>query len=517
MQKLATLFEADKLLGSTYYHSIFNTTSTLVAITDGAHIYDANKPFKEFFHSIVGVDISKPEFCLATLFEKIDKYGYVYDGYENKKWIDLVLDDTKDYHRVGIFGGSTLYEFTLSLQASEILENAYVLTMNDITQIIAHKNSVEFDLKNAVQNSQEFESLWQQYNKAIDISNLVVRIDSEGFISYVNEQFCNVFGYARDTLLGNNIGLLRNKQKPVASYKTLLETLVHKNVYKGELDAIDKNKEVHYFNVSVVPILSLQNEVIEYLAILSEITEIKKAKIEATRALAMRNDFFNKVSHELRTPLNSILNFTDQVLEIYEEIFEDKEARELAHLYLQRAYKNSQMLLSLVNSLLDISKLNAGKERFFLGRYNLVTLVRETYENCSSLRDTRSNISYTLECDIEQAEVECDADKLKQILTNLLSNAIKFTPKGFVTIRLLEEQTCYRVEVEDSGVGISNEKLLTVFEPFEQARKDDIGTGLGLSIAREYAKAMGIAFDFRSQENKGSCCTLQIEKIKQSE
>lgn len=233
---------------------------------------------------------------------------------------------------------------------------------------------------------------------------------------------------------------------------------------------------------------------IEILSIRHEITEMVKAKEEAIRTLEAKTKFFDQVSHELRTPLNAIINFTDQALENFEEMFDEEDTRDLVQMYLERAYKNSQSLLSLINSLLDMAKLNSGKETFAIEPYNVVRLVQETFDNCSSL-NTNRGVEYRIKITIIDIWIDCDPLKFRQILANLISNAFKFTQTGFIEVRLSEvNEECW-IEVEDSGRGIPAQKLSTIFEPFEQARTSDQGTGLGLSIVRDYSKAMGFALD----------------------
>jgi len=494
-----------------YYKSLFNLTSNLVAITEGDTIIDANKAFVDFFKTI-NLDIFEPTFTLSAVFEKIDKYDYIYDGYLNKRWFEFTDKADKEHYRVAINGSDELYNFCISIKKFEFSQSVFVVILTDITQLIGYKNSLEFSLSSISKNKEETEFLLAQYNNAIDISNLVIKIDMNGNITYANDAFCKVLKYTQQELTNQNIKIFYNPNATYGHYTSIVQAMKNGDTYKGVIENIDKVGGTHFFNATIVPIKNQQSVTIEYLFIQNEITEMVKAKESALQALEEKSRFFDKVSHELRTPLNAIINFTEQSLEMYDEIFEDEESRELVQLYLQRAYKNSNNLLNLINSLLDLSKLKSAKEQFHIGVHDIVEIVNESYESCSGL-NIKEGVTYKLILDCESGFVQCDYFKLNQMIINLISNAFKFTQKGFVTICLSQRDDNYIIEVKDSGVGIPQEKLVTIFEPFEQARSSDAGTGLGLSIVKEYANIMNIAINVTSSQGSGSCFELKIKKF----
>lgn len=494
-----------------YYKALFNITENLVAITDGDTVIDANKSFIDFF-AAQDIDVFDQNFFFPSVFQKIDKYGYVYDGYLNKRWFEHIHKKEKDYYRVGIISTNRLHEFNISIKQFEIAQNVFIVIMTDVTEIMGYRNTLEFNLRSVSKNKEETQFLLNQYNNAIDISNLVVKIDINGNITYANDAFCKTLKHTKEELIGQNIKILCNKNEIYRYYSSIIQTINNGEVYKGIIENIDKERESHFFNTTIVPIKNQQGTIIEYISIQNEITETVKAKEEAVQALEAKSKFFDKVSHELRTPLNAIINFTDLALEAYNENSNDEDSKEMIELYLQRAHKNSKNLLNLINSLLDLSKLKSTKEHFNIGVHDVAKLVKESYESCSSL-NTKGSVDYRLKIDFISGLIKCDNFKFNQILINLISNAFKFTQKGFVSIHLSEVGDEYLVEVEDSGIGIPSGKLSHIFEPFEQARSDDIGTGLGLSIVREYANAMNIALDVTSSEGAGSCFRLKAKKI----
>lgn len=494
-----------------YYKSLFNLTSNLVAITEGDTIIDANKAFIDFFKAM-HLDIFGPTFTLSTIFQKIDKYGYIFDGYLNKRWFEFTDKTDKEQYRVAINGSNELYDFNIAIKKFEFSEDVFVVILTDITQLMGYKNNLEFSLSSISKNKEETEFLLAQYNKAIDISNLVIKIDMNGNITYANDAFCKVLKYTQQELMSQNIKIFCNPNATYAHYTSIIQAMKNGDIYKGVIENVDREGGTHFFNVTIVPITNQERVTIEYLFIQNEITEMVKAKESALQVLEEKSRFFDKVSHELRTPLNAIINFTEQSLEMYDEIFEDNESRELVQLYLQRAYKNSNNLLNLINSLLDLSKLKSEKEQFNIGVHDIVEIINESYESCFGL-NRKEGVAYKLILDCESGFVQCDYFKLNQIIANLISNAFKFTQKGFVTIRLSETSDDYIIEVKDSGIGIPQEKLVTIFEPFEQVKSSDAGTGLGLSIVKEYANIMNIAINVTSSQESGSCFELKIKKF----
>lgn len=490
-----------------YYKSIFHLTDGMIVLTDGDRIIDANKSFSDFFIKI-RVDVFDPSFSLSNHFLSIEKYGYVYDGYLNQKWFDTVLGAEKGHYKVGISGADKIYTFSVAVARLDPNHEIYVITFSDVTDMMSYKCVLEEGLKTSKYEQEETQYILSQYNIAIDTANLVARCNLDGVITYVNDALCQTLHYSSDELIGNCVSMLFEEEGDVMCQKMSWESIHKGNNWSGVMKNIGKYGNIHYFDTTIVPIKNQENRIVEILSIRHDITEMVKAKEEALLMLESKTQFFDQVSHELRTPLNAIVNFTDQALESYDEIFEDEVSRDLVKKYLQRAYSNAEQLLELINSLLDIAKMKSGKTIFNIRPYNAVSLIQEAFDNCSSLHKN-PNIDYRFKSVKSVIAIECDGVKFKQIITNLISNALKFTTEGFVEIRIEEYEHECVIEIEDSGFGIPNEKLFLIFEPFAQVRDHGFGTGLGLNIVREYAEAMQMSVAVRSELGRGSCFTLR--------
>ena len=227
----------------------------------------------------------------------------------------------------------------------------------------------------------------------------------------------------------------------------------------------------------------------------------KSRQLEA--ASRHKSEFLANMSHELRTPLNAILGFSEVLAERMFGEVNDKQAE-----YLQDILSSGRHLLSLINDILDLAKVEAGRLELELGQFHLptaldnaLTLVRE--------RATRHGIRLTHSVDPGVADIVADERKVKQILLNLLSNAVKFTPEGGrVGLTATMADGAVTIAVSDTGVGIAPEDQAAIFEEFRQVGRDDTrkqeGTGLGLTLAKKFVELHGGRIWVQSQVGQGS-------------
>ncbi len=229
--------------------------------------------------------------------------------------------------------------------------------------------------------------------------------------------------------------------------------------------------------------------------------EAKSRLLEA--ASHHKSEFLANMSHELRTPLNAILGFSEVLAERMFGEVNEKQAE-----YLQDILSSGRHLLSLINDILDLSKVEAGRLELELGRFHLptaldnaLTLVRE--------RATRHGITLTQAVDDRLGDIVADERKVKQILLNLLSNAVKFTPEGGrVGLTATAAEDAITIAVSDTGIGIAPEDQAAIFEEFRQVGREDArkqeGTGLGLTLAKKFVELHGGRIWVESQVGQGS-------------
>ncbi len=238
---------------------------------------------------------------------------------------------------------------------------------------------------------------------------------------------------------------------------------------------------------------------------------LRRAKQDAEEGNRAKSQFMANMSHELRTPLNSVIGFANILLKDPRERLEPKERG-----YLERILANGKHLLTLINEILDLSKIEAGRMELEMESVDLPRLVRETLAQMEGQVAGRP-VELHGEWNEGLASFQTDAGKLKQILINLIGNALKFTERGKVSIRIIsgaDGSTPTRIQVEDTGIGIPEDRLDAIFEAFQQADGTTTrrfgGTGLGLTISRSLCALLGYEMTVDSEVGKGSTFSILL-------
>ena len=239
-------------------------------------------------------------------------------------------------------------------------------------------------------------------------------------------------------------------------------------------------------------------------------TELARAKRKAEDADRLKSAFLATMSHELRTPLNSIIGFTGILRQGLAGLLNSEQRKQLGMVQI-----SARHLLSLINDILDISKIEAGQLVLTCSTFELPASIRKTVELISPLAEQKG---LELQVDIagNVAAVTTDQRRLEQVVLNLLNNGVKFTDRGHVRISCREDNGSYQLTVADTGIGIRPEEIDGLFQPFHQidaglSRRRE-GTGLGLSICMKLIVMMGGTIDVHSRWGQGSIFTVRFPK-----
>ena len=268
---------------------------------------------------------------------------------------------------------------------------------------------------------------------------------------------------------------------------------------------------LNVFTISLgITIVLFSLETPEYHQLKKTMVELEDAKEKAQKENASKSQFLANMSHEIRTPINAILGMNEMILRESEE----NSIQE----YAQNIQSASEALLSIVNEILDFSKVASGKMELVPVEYDVAALIRD----CSTIVETRAagkDLRLEVSCDESTPSKLCgDATRIRQIISNLLTNAVKYTPSGTITFRIRwardKEGIKLIASVEDTGIGISEEnqkRLFDTFERFDMEKNCNIeGTGLGLSITKQLVDLMKGEIGVYSELGKGSLFYVEI-------
>jgi signal transduction histidine kinase len=247
----------------------------------------------------------------------------------------------------------------------------------------------------------------------------------------------------------------------------------------------------------------------------SLIEQLEKSRETEMQANRMKSRFLASVSHELRTPLNAILGFSELIRDMPDDPQRGRRA-ELIH-------SSGQHLHKLLNTLLDLAKIEAGRMELRVEAVDLADTVRtqvEVHAACAAKKD----LAMTLACELPDgcvALADTDRTKLVQVLNNVLSNAVKFTPQGSVQVAVRVEDTDFVIQVDDSGRGIPPQRLARIFERFSTASTPgtahEEGTGLGLALSRDLMRLLGGSIDLSSRAGGGTRALIRLPGVRLAE
>ena len=313
----------------------------------------------------------------------------------------------------------------------------------------------------------------------------------------------------RDEVIIKKMSVLSDKLEGDA--KTLIQKDVQ-NMRKLVNETSDEKAEEASVEMMELAFSRMSDEVNALIDLKTK--EMATARDEAREASSAKSRFFANMSHELRTPLNAIIGYSEMLLEDCEDLGNDEMVPDL-----KRITNSSKHLLSLINNVLDLSKIEAGKMDMYFTPFNIDTMI-ETIKDVSGPLASKNNNEFIIKNNVK-GEMTSDETKLRQCIVNFLSNAFKFTENGQVALvigsKTIDKKEYVNFDIKDTGIGMTEDQLGKLFDTYTQAERSTSakygGTGLGLSISKHFAEMMGGGVEVSSKVGEGSTFSIFVPRV----
>jgi PAS domain S-box-containing protein len=352
----------------------------------------------------------------------------------------------------------------------------------------------------------------QFYTRSLIESNIdaLITTDPRGIITDINKQMEALTGCTRDELIGAPFkDYFTDPERAEAGIKLVLG---EGKVTDYELTARARDGKETVVSYNATTFHDRDRKLQGVFAAARDVTERKRYEQSLQQANRAKSIFLANMSHELRTPLNAILGYSEMLHEEAVEKHLDEFGSDL-----ERINAAGKHLLALINDILDLSKIEAGKMEVFLEDFNIAALVNEIASTVRPMVEKNSNTLH-IECATDLGAMHADQIKVRQGLFNLLSNAAKFTKDGSISMdasrEVMDDEDWIVFRVADSGIGLSQEQIVKLFQDFTQADASTTrkfgGTGLGLALTRRFCQIMGGDVSVHSILGEGSIFTIKL-------
>jgi PAS domain S-box-containing protein len=499
---------------------------------NNSRILDLNILYIDDENEATRVTLTKLESYVKKIFfvensnEGLELYNQLILDKQNK--IDIVIIDINT-------SDSNNFDILVTIREMEPDINVILTTYNDSEDFlaIAKKFGLNYNYlikpynfktlldkleinEGKINNKKKFNNLQKlhsQYEYAVNEKMLVSKTDLKGRITYVNKKLCEVSGYTKEELLGKPHSIVKNPKTPAKVFEDLWKTISSGNVFEGIITNRKKDGTDYIVDTIILPIFDMNDNIEEYISIRADITSYVKKRDEEVNI--MQDKTLMLFTHELKSPLNAIMAFNSHINRNLHTELSDKKIQRMQDLS-KTIDANSKSLLSIINTMLDISKLKSNKLNFNLEQFDLISLINEKIDTYSVL--------HTREVSVEMPEVLdvfLDYKSLNHIIENLFTNAIKYsTSKVLVKVELQNDDIL--ISIEDDGDGILIENREMIFNMFTQesegrSYKEKSGTGVGLHLVKLLCDNNN--FDIKvssSLKLKGASFIVKIKNYKES-
>jgi len=336
-------------------------------------------------------------------------------------------------------------------------------------------------------------------------TDAVISTDENGKIVLFNQGAVDMFGYETEEIFHRNTGILYEKPEDAESLK---DKLIDKagRVHSFETNMIRKSGEAFPTLISASLIRNRQGNATGIVRYIKDITDIKELEKELRRLSEFKSKYLHDISHEIKTPVTSIIGFIDIIIKYYDETLDINVKK-----YIDKIKNTCRILLDLMDTLLDIAKIESGKLELKPSKFNPRELIEDVKVVFLPMMSEKG-IDFNTSCKRGMPEIRADRARLRQIIFNLVSNALKYTDEGKkVFLKLDLNNGNLIISVADEGRGIDNKYIDLIFEDFQQIEKEKIdGAGLGLSLVKKLVDLHNGKINVQSEVDKGSKFIVEI-------
>ncbi len=478
--------------------AIFESSSHMIwSLNRKNEVTSCNQNYKNAFLEQYGIELDQKNALSMLHYEMAEAQNY---GFWQEKMAEAFggekqYIELKERMKDGRYRWREVYLNPIRLRDGSIEE------ISAISHDITGKKLSEIALKNS---ELKFRNIFQSFQ------DIYLQADLAGRITLLSPSVQEITGYLPEEIIGRNIEDFIPQDQ---SLSHLIRDLIRKKSIKNFETPLRKKNGEYIQSISNIRLATDENQrPMGIVGVVRDITELKNATEEvllakelAERSLRVKESFLANMSHEIRTPMNGVIGMLDLMMAT--------RLNEEQHEYMYTIRKSSETLMYILNDILDLSKIEAGKMELQFRSTNLRSTIEKVYTLFLQQANTRGNtLEYNIDAQIPPFLL-ADETRLLQIVSNLTSNAIKFTEDGRVSLYIslldrIEDLCTLKFEVRDTGIGIDQEKVKLLFNSFSQldnsSSKSYAGTGLGLSISKELSHLMGGEIGVNSSPGEGS-------------
>jgi two-component system, sensor histidine kinase and response regulator len=356
----------------------------------------------------------------------------------------------------------------------------------------------------------------KKLSRAVEYSPASIAItDVQGNMEYVNPRLETMTGYSSNELIGRHVRIFRSGAQDEDFYEDLWSTILAGNLWRGTLRNMKKDGSLYWESLFIAPIADNKGDIVNFVAVKEDVSEridleqsLINARMEAERAAKVKDQFIALISHEIRTPLNVMFGYSGLIREVYSELIQP-----LDHYMFEAIEDAGKRLMRTVDLLLAASSLGSGSYTPIVEEFDATTalelLLQQYYHTAH-----QKNLYLECHCHANELLVRLDRRGFEQTIQNLVDNALKFTRTGGVFITTAEEGNEIRIDIRDTGPGISEEFISRAFQPFTQesegySRPYD-GLGLGLALVKQYIDIIGGRISVQTELGSGSVFSVYL-------